>query len=94
MKTPDAAKQASYGPPRQFPTLPREEVIGYRVLLVAVALRGGGPEDTQAVVDLLLKILGDCRRDKFTIDSEMSGSKARHSTLQARATSPGSKSLV
>ena len=39
--------------------------------------------------------LVDCPGDEFTIDSEMSGSKARHSTLKACATSPGqSESLV
>ena len=31
--------------------------------------------------------LGGCPGDEFTIDSEMSGSKARHGTLKACATS-------
>ena len=35
-----------------------------------------------------LEILEDCPGDEFTIDSGMPGSKARHSTLKACATSP------
>ena len=35
-----------------------------------------------------------CPGDEFTIDSEMSGSKARHSTVKARATSPGDQEIL
>ena len=41
-----------------------------------------------------MRRLVDCPDDKCTIDAEMSGSKARHSTLKACATSQGSESLV
>ena len=44
--------------------------------------------ESRAYHYILRNSIVGCPGDKFTIDSEMSGSKARHSTLKARATPP------
>ena len=58
-------------------------------------LPGSGSPESRIIRRPGSSALVDCPGDEFTIDSEMSGSKARHSTLKAFATSPGqSESLV
>ena len=58
-------------------------------------LPGSGSPESRIIRRPGSSALVDCPGDEFTIDSEMSGSKARHSTLKACATSPGqSESLV
>ena len=58
-------------------------------------LPGSGSPESRIIRRPGSSALVDCPGDEFTIDSEMSGSKARHSKLKACATSPGqSESLV
>ena len=60
-----------------------------------VPLPGSGSPESRIIRRPGSSALVDCPGDEFTIDSEMSGSKARHSTLKACATSSGqSESLV